>query len=128
MTLIETVAAVTILGAALVSLVLASAKLTAQSRRAQDRIVACDIADSQLRQWWREPEKLPRNAGGRVPGHKGWTWRTRVTDNEKAAGLKGQAVVLEIRSPAARDSEPTAAVEIILPKKPNDSKKRNDAD
>ena len=128
MTLIETVAAVAILGAALVALVLASAKLTAQSRRAEDRIVACGIAGNQLRSWWQAPENLPRNAEGQVPGHKGWTWRTRVTDNKEAAELRGQAVVLEIRSPTAKDSEPSAAVEIILRKKIDDSKKRNDAD
>ena len=128
MTLIEAVAATAILGAALVSLVLASAKLTVQSRRARDRIVACDIADSQLRLWWRQPDDLPRNADGQVPGHNGWTWRTRVTDNKKAAELRGQTVILEIRSPAARDDEATATVEIILPKKSDDSKKRNDAD
>ena len=126
--MIETVAAVAILGASLVSLVLASAKLTVQSRRAQDRIVACEIAESQLLSWWRDPKKLPRNASGQVSGHEGWTWTTREIDNKQAAELRGQAVVLEIRSPAAKDSDPSAAVEIILPRKPDDSKKGNDAD
>ncbi len=116
-TLIETVAAVTILGASLVSLVLASAKLTVQSRRAQDRIVACEIAEKQLRSWWGDPDRLPRNASGKVSGHEGWIWNTRETDNEKAAELRGQTVVLEIRSPEAKDSEPSVAVEIILPEK-----------
>jgi len=127
-TLIETVAAVAILGASLVSLVITSAKLTVQSRRAQDRIVACEIAESQLRSWWQDPRKLPRNASGGVSGHEGWTWTTREADNEDAAELRGRTVVLEIRSPAARDSDPSAAVEIILPKKNDEDTKRNDAD
>ena len=127
-TLIETVAAVAILGSSLVSLVMASAKLTVQSRRAQDRIVACEIADNQLRNWWQDPKKLPRNASGQVPEYEGWTWRTRETENKQADDLRGRAVVLEIRSPAAKDSDPSVSVEIILPKKTNDNKKRNDAD
>jgi len=126
--LIEAVAATAILGATLVSLILASAKLTAQSRRARDRIVACRIADSQLRRWWQKPEDLPRNADGQVPGHTGWTWRTRAIDNKGAAELGGRSVVLEIRSPAAKDSSPTAAVEIVLPNKDNDNAERNDTD
>jgi type II secretory pathway pseudopilin PulG len=119
---------VAILGSALVAIVLASAKLTVQSRRAQDRIVACEIAEIQLRSWWRNPDTLQRNASGPVPGREGWTWTTRTTVNPQADDMKGQTVVLEIRSPAARGSEPSAAVEIILPERNDDDTQGNDAD
>ena len=127
-TLIETVAAVAILGSSLVALVLTSAKLTVQSRLAQDRITACEIAENQLRTWWPNPKTLPRNGSGPVAGHKGWTWRTQTTANKQADEMKGQTVVLEIRSPSARDSDPSATVEIILPRKTDDKAKGNNAD
>jgi len=97
-----------------VSLVLASAKLSVQSRRAEDRIKACRIADNLLRNWRKTPNKTPGSASGPVAGHKGWAWRTREVENKQVAELKGRAVVLEIRSPEAEKSEPSASVEIML--------------
>ena len=116
LTLVETLAGSAILGAMLVSVLLASGRLSQQARRTERRLEACRIADDLLAGWWPRASQIQRMADGEVPGHAGWRWRTQPVRNDQARALRGEAVAVEILAPDRTDDEfPAARVEILLP-------------
>lgn len=136
LTLVEAVAGIAVLGALLTGVLVAASRLRVQDARAARRIEACAIADELLAGWWAKPERLPRSGEGPVRGRKGWRWRTRIVENERAWAIPAEVVLVEILPPlpsdlAASPVEPAARVEIVLPapgRDPNAPQKRTDAD
>jgi len=116
-TLVEAAAGTAILGTLLVGIVLAGVRLGAQTRASEQRIEACRAADQLLQTWWADPARLPREGGGEVAGHPGWTWRTQKTAGCFAAEMGIDTVSLEIHAPGAAD-RPAARVEFLVPPKP----------
>lgn len=88
MTLVEVVAGMALLGTLLVSIVMATAKLTAQSRLAAHRVEAYLAADQLLFSWWSDWQNFPRNESGTISGHDDWRWRTFSTDSKIDLSVK----------------------------------------
>ena len=59
-----------LLGTLLVGILLADARTTRQTRRANERLEACQVADELLRAWWSDWDlwkNFPRGGSGAVP-------------------------------------------------------------
>ena len=104
-----------LLGTLLVSLLVDTARMTAQRGRAERRLEACRAVDALLESWWPKRGDLPRSGAGYVPGHPDWTWRTSLVPNEEAKNLAAEVVAVEVFVPGAPDQEPAARVEILMP-------------
>ena len=110
--------ATALLGTLLVSVLLADGRVRHQTKRAELRTEACEIADGLLAKWWKKKDTFPRNDAGPAKGHVGWRWRTRVVANPRAEDLGGEVIVLEVFAPeeiGAGESEPAVGIEILLP-------------
>ena len=114
-TLVEAVAGTALLGSLLVSILIGASRLQAQAARAERRIEACRVADGLLKGWWAKRDEFPREARGTVPGHNGWRWRTRGSENESARALGGEIVALEIFAPEASSDRAATRIEVFLP-------------
>ena len=129
-TLVEALAGTALLGTLLVSVLMTSARVNGQSARAQQRIQACQLADSLLQQWWDKRDQMPRSGGGPIKEAKGWTWRTRTADSNEATALNAQIVVVEVYAPPVAGEgrqSPAASVELLLPKHANQPQQGTDA-
>ncbi|MFA6135166.1 MAG: type II secretion system protein [Phycisphaerae bacterium] len=115
MTLVEVLAGSALLGILLVAIVVANARLTAQTRRAADHVEAAEAAEGLLQYLWMDRDAFPRTGGGDVPGHPGWSWRAMRIDNADVATLGGEAVSVEVFSPGESNQVPSARVELALP-------------
>ncbi len=119
LTLIEVVAGMALLGGLLVTILLARGRFVTRGRDIDRSLQACRIAEELLDRWWADRRKTPPRGTGDVPGHAGRRWRTRVVDNEAAAGLGARAVAVEILPPneggEGGEPPPAARVEILLP-------------
>lgn len=105
-----------LLGALLVSILIADSQIGRQSASARRAVEACEVADALLAGWWDRPEPMPRDASGDVPDRDGWRWRTRVREDEAAASVGGEILTVEIRAPNRETtSEPDARVELLVP-------------
>ncbi len=121
-TLVEVTAGLAVMGALLVSVLIATSRLKAQSARSAMRADACEVADGLLAGWWPKPDQLPRDAEGVVigPGGQSWRWRTRRVRRADADAKNLSAEVIAIEVFAAdiggedRDEQPAARVEIVL--------------
>lgn len=116
LTLVEVLAGSLLLGGLLVSIVVANARLTTQSARAQRRAVAAEVADGLLNRLWEKVDEFPRCDQGPVEGRTGWSWRTRVVANADVEKLGGQIVALEVWDDKTAADGPAARVELVLPK------------
>lgn len=124
-TLIETMAAMVILGGLVVGIVVAAGRLTVQSGLANERLKACRLADGLLESWWAEPENIPTHGAGTFTEEPAWRWRTNVIQNHQTKPLHAEVIGLEIFAPDKRAgvemttaNETTALrIEILLPRK-----------
>lgn len=115
LTLVETLAGSLLLGTLLVAILVARGQLAIQSRRAQDRLAACQMLDELMESWWPERDQFPRRSAGDVPGHEGWRWQTRLVASNEASALVAETVAVELFAPGQTDTVPAARVEILLP-------------
>ncbi len=121
-TLVEAVAGTAILGSVLAAVLLASARMQAQARRAADRTEACRVADELLESWWPKRDKMPIGSEERVPSREGWTWRARSVRREMLGELEADVVAVEVFREGRGGGEPAARVEVVLPNASADEK------
>ena len=121
MTLVEVVAGMALLGTLLVSIVMATSRLTAQSHLATRRVQAYQVADELLTEWWNDLENIPRNQSAMVPGYDDWRWQTVTTDAD-IEGTDAELVTLEIFE-AGVGTVSLARVEILVSVPKNEDKK-----
>jgi hypothetical protein len=104
-----------LLGTLLVTLLVATSRMTTQRGRAERRLEACRAIDTLIESWWPKRGDLPRSGAGYVPGHPDWTWRTSLAPNDAAKTIAAEVVAVEVFVPGATDQEPAARVEILMP-------------
>ncbi|MCX5647502.1 MAG: type II secretion system protein [Planctomycetota bacterium] len=121
-TLVEAVVGTAILGSVLAAVLLASARMQVQARRAAERTEACRVADELLESWWPKRDKMPLESEERVPGRKGWTWRARTVRRETLGGLEAETIAVEVFREGQAGGEPAARVEVMLPNASADEK------
>ena len=108
------------MGMLLAGAVAGVARLTAQSRAAEMRLAACEIADSLLANWCASGRTVPRNDGGPVSGHAGWTWRTSTGELEGDVGFEAEVVTLTVYAPhdPAREGQGASVqVQVLVSRK-----------
>jgi type II secretory pathway pseudopilin PulG len=131
-TLVEALVGTAVLGGVLVAILLADAGFRRQTRKAEDRVVACHIANELLASWWPtavNPDSFPRNGEGSVETRPGWSWRTQSAECEALEEAGGEVVALEIVSPEHPTADPLVRVEVVLPKeRVDETAGGNDAD
>lgn len=106
-----------IFGSLVAAILIADTRLTGQSRRAGERVKACQVADTLLSVWWQDREKLPRNDTGDVPGQRGWRWRTQsrpLGEHGRQTSVNVDVVALEVFAP--QQSEAAVSVEVLSPR------------
>lgn len=126
-TLIEVVAGLALMGALLVSMLLARIRYVRQFAESQQRIAAVAAADRMLAAWWSDLAKFPRMSSGRVSGSDLLNWRTMVVRNRDAENLHAQIVRLEIYD-ASREGGSLLSVDLLLPDKSLDEAEKADQD
>lgn len=121
LTLIEVVAAITILGTILVGVVLAKARHTHQIALTQKLTQAVQAADGLIWTWWTSEQGVPIGREG-VAGADGWlTWQTRIVGNPVIEKLGARVVRVEFREsrPSEKDrragSQALTVVDLVLP-------------
>ena len=124
LTLIEVVAAMTLLGTLLVAVVMTTGKLTASSHLATKRVEAYRAADKLITGWWGDTENFPKNDSGKVEGHEMWQWKTSTVEAE-IKNVDAELVTLEIVE-TDKEAEPLARVEFLLKKITKDNDKNED--
>src|SRR6476646_1672368 len=81
MTLLEVVAGLALLASLLGALLLAKVRYARQAAGADRRLEAVAAADALLAAWHQNPQALPRDGSGMVPGDGQLAWRTRSITN-----------------------------------------------
>jgi len=119
LTLIEVVAAITILGTILVGVVIAKSRHTRQLALTQRRDAAVRAADELITQWWVSSTGMPINEQGVVPSHDQLVWQTRLMNHRIMEDLGAQVLRVEVRDatsdePHAGDA-PLVMVDLVLP-------------
>jgi type II secretory pathway pseudopilin PulG len=116
-TLVEVVAGMTLLASLASGMLLALGAHQRQLRRAEQQIVAAEVADRLLGQWYAGYETIPRNRQGRVVAEQEtWIWRTRTVEVTAVGSILIERVRLEIfRSGNRQDRTPSVVVELIAP-------------
>ena len=120
LTLIEVVAAITILGTILVGVVLAKARHTHQIALTQKLNRAVQAGDELISNWWTSQAGVPIGRAG-VLGADGWlTWQTRIVGNPVVEKLGARVVRVEFREsrPSEKDQQAgckaLAVVDLVL--------------
>ena len=117
MTLIEVLAALSLLGSLAVAMVLARGRLVEQHRAAELKLEAVDAADQLLLQWWAgESKQVPVNTSGVVEQHPDWTWETELISDRALAPYDAQIVRLRILS-TSEPGQPAelTSVDLVMP-------------
>jgi len=126
MTLVEAAVGMAIMATLLTAVVMSVSKLSRQSQAAQERLAACEVADSLLETWWATPEGVPDQGQGTIQGRQGWTWRiTAETSQVQSdnAGLDAETVVLEVFAPGeGANRNPSAVVHLLVARKDSDAR------
>lgn len=115
-TLIETVAALALLGS-LVSLSFSSrSNINAQYREANLKLQAAALAEKQLAFWHGRAEGPPRRASGVIVGQANWGWRTTVINDPDLVKLDLEILHVQIFAPATERSiaGPVLTVELMV--------------
>ena len=117
MTLVEVVAGMTLLASLATGMLLAYGAHQKQLRRAEQRIVAIDVADQLLAQWYSGHETIPRNRQGRVfSEQEPWIWKTRTIEVAAFGSMPLERIRVEIyREWNQQDRQPLAVVELFAP-------------
>lgn len=118
LTLIEVVAAITILGMVLVGVVVAKSRHTHQLSRAQQKQVAVRVADDLISKWWLDSHLVPIDAEGELATDPPLIWRTRIVDSYEIEQLAARVVRVELflniaGEPVVRD-EPLVMVDLVM--------------
>jgi hypothetical protein len=116
-----------LLGTLLAAIIIADARLKTQIRASELRVEACDVADEWLRAMWASESGIPREDEGEVAGREGWRWRTRRVENPAALEMNAEVISLEVSAPIAGEHPPAVRVELLLPREPDETKRRTDA-
>ena len=105
-TLIEVVAAISILGVILVGIVMAKSRHTRQLATAQRQLLAAHLADELIARWWADSANVPINQAGVFAADRDLQWRTALVRNEPIDALGAQVVRVEVfdANPAANGS------------------------
>ena len=117
MTLIEVLAALSLLGSLAVAMVLARGRLVEQHRAAEQKLEAVDAADRLLLLWWSgESKQVPVNTSGVVEQHPHWAWETELISDRRLAPYEAQIVRLRIvdTTEAGQPTELTS-VDLVMP-------------
>ncbi len=121
LTLIEVIAAITILGTLLVGIVLAHARHTHQIALTQRKQLAARVADEMIGRWWTRPEGMPIGEAGVVDAAPSLVWETRIVANPPIERLGARALRLEIREAdpprwqVEAGDETLVQVDLVLP-------------
>lgn len=114
LTLIEVLAATVLLGVLLAGVVVASARHTRQTRLAQDRLAALEVADRLLTDWVLVRGGAIDEAEGLVEGRPGWRWRVSGRFEPSLAPLGAHVGRLEIVDTAATSVEGDRRRAVVL--------------
>jgi len=116
LTLVEAAVGTVILGTLLTALVLANARLTAQTIAAGSRLEACRIAEDLLRDWTTSEDGVPRSGSGEITGRPGWLWHTEPHENEQADELRSAVISVRIFAPGTNaQGPPSLQLELLVP-------------
>lgn len=117
MTLIEVLAALSLLGSLAVAMVLARGRLVEQHRAAEQKLKAVDAADQLLLQWWSgDSKQIPVNTSGMVEQNPGWTWETEQISDRVLTPYDAQIVRLRIlESAEAGPPVELTSVDLVMP-------------
>lgn len=121
LTLVEVVAAITILGTVLVGVVLSKSRHTHQAALTQRQNVAVRATDGLIANWWASPGGVPVSESGVIEAEIPLTWTTRVVENKAIEDLGALVVRVEVRelSPVnlgpGVEGGPLVVVEMVLP-------------
>jgi type II secretory pathway pseudopilin PulG len=116
-TLVETVAALALLGT-LVALSFSSrSNINKQYTHANLKFQATELADQQIQHWHDTVPTPPLRESGPMIGHPDWTWRTTVINDPDLLPLKLSILHLQIFAPTALRSEPgpVLTLELVIP-------------
>lgn len=114
MTLIETIAGTALVGTVLVSIIMASANFNTQTARADQRIMACRLADELLESWWAQDKTVPENSSGLIEKDDSWTWATKLVKDPKLKKLNCNRIALEIQR--SDSNEAACRIELLVSK------------
>jgi hypothetical protein len=118
LTLLESLAAVVLLGTVLVGLMMARSRHDHQIAATQRQNAAIAVADELIAGWWARGD-VPLNESGPTPADPTLAWATSVAPNAQVERIGGRVVrvgILEARdgqADAGRD--PLIVVELVLP-------------
>jgi type II secretory pathway pseudopilin PulG len=116
-TLIEVLAALSLLGSLAVTMVLSRGRLMEQHHRAEQKLEAVRVADGLLAEWWAEDlAGFPIDADGAVSTHENWSWETHIVANRELDPFNARVVRLRILD-NENVGEPVelTSVDVVLP-------------
>lgn len=95
-TLVEVIIGLSLMATVLVASLLAFSKHQKQIRLAKSKIAAVQIADELLNRMTASRNGVPPAAGGTIPNHPNWSWRTSVTTETFHPAISIQIINLQI--------------------------------
>ncbi len=116
LTLVEVLAALTLVGGLLAGAVMANGRFTRQRAAAEDRQAAIEALDAMLHQWWQDPETIPIDEAGHFDD-KALTWRTRQVTQPLPDPLTGTIVRVSVHPAEPRPSNPIVSVDLLVPER-----------
>lgn len=121
LTLIEVVAAITILGTLLVGIVLAKSRHTRQRADALSTVQAVQLSDALLSRWWSSRAGVPIGVGGVLSEAESLSWQTRLVEEPGISELGARVVRYEVfvddgKQGLGRDrDDPLVVVDMVVP-------------
>ena len=118
-TLIEVLAALSLLGSLAVAMVLSRGQLVDQHVRAEQKLEAVRVADAMLAEWWAQgPDALQVNGEGAVTGQAGWVWQTLVIEHRDLEPFEAHVLRLRILdTEVTGDPIELTSIDVVLPKR-----------
>lgn len=119
LTLIEVVAAIAILGTIVTGIVLAKSRLTRQTVAARQTNAMVRATDELIAGWWVDPQGIPVEQSGSIPGNESLVWQTRLVENLPLEARGAQVVRVEVRDGGEAippvDDPVSVVVDLVLP-------------
>jgi prepilin-type N-terminal cleavage/methylation domain-containing protein len=111
LTLIEVLAGLALMATLLVAMLYLKSRFMHQLVASNLQLRSTAEADKMMTNWWADPEAIPVNGAGIVPGSPDLSWQTTLVSNDVVHHLGGKVVRLQVIS-AGRV---VTTVEFMLP-------------
>jgi type II secretion system protein I len=126
LTLIEVLAALAILATMLWGVLAVKTSAIRQAHRAEQQLVAVEIADQLLNQWCASGETPVPDEGG-LEAHPSWGWRTTIVSDSESEVWGSEIAELQIVDLSGdKEYPPILSVQFLLPPRPRGGSRPED--